>query len=505
MTIADDSLQAAGQAGARRASLPAVWAFVLAGCCAVITLVAVARLAAEVFGATILYPDEARLRQVLLLHAALAAALAGAGMRYRRKRAESRGRLRLLAVLTPLIMLVSADRICNYLVVPYSGTTAIFMHDPDLGWRLRPGAAGEWDGCQVIVNPKGLRGPELPYQKPAGEFRILFLGDSIAFAVGVTYEQGFAAGVQRLLAPRETVRRVTTLACAVPGYSPWQERILLEQEGLKYQPDLVVECFCLNDVTQPYKLIRFGGSELGTEAALTASPLDWSGLYRAALQARAYVEIRRNRNNPLRGLADLREKHLIEEPDSPLVQSAWRLATGELGKIAAVCRRNGVPVAVVCFPLREQVSAARDEDRPQQELRAFCSQQGIPCLDLLPGMRAWQEAHPTEGFPMRDSLHPNAIGHALVAEQIVEFLHRAGLVPSERRPSSDAKDLKSSSRLAGASPPPRAARSASSAPGRMSRPPLTSLRDVKGRRGADATCAREMPQPVEAGPRSEVR
>ena len=52
--------------------------------------------------------------------------------------------------------------------------------------------------------------------------------------------------------------------------------MFLRKEGIKYDPDLVVLSFVLNDVTEKFGLIRFGGSRLGFQLEHSILTLtDW--------------------------------------------------------------------------------------------------------------------------------------------------------------------------------------------------------------------------------------
>ena len=110
--------------------------------------------------------------------------------------------------------------------------TTIYLKDPDLGWRLRPNTTDVWYGATVKINSKGILGPELEYDKPPGVTRVLFLGDSVTFGDGLkTYEETFPFLIgQRLTA--QLKKPVEAINTGVGGYSPWQEAIYLEKEGI---------------------------------------------------------------------------------------------------------------------------------------------------------------------------------------------------------------------------------------------------------------------------------
>ena len=61
--------------------------------------------------------------------------------------------------------------------------------DPELGWRYVPGSVV----AGATINERGMRGPFLPEAKPAGHTRLLFIGDSTVFGLGLSLEESFAA------------------------------------------------------------------------------------------------------------------------------------------------------------------------------------------------------------------------------------------------------------------------------------------------------------------------
>jgi lysophospholipase L1-like esterase len=109
------------------------------------------------------------------------------------------------------------------------------MPDPELGFAAPPG--GSVAGYRL--NERGLRGPVLSPAKPTGHLRILFIGDSTCWGLGVPLERSFAAVSTRLLVQDYPGQILEFLVGAFPGYSSYQSKIVLEHL-LPMQPDLVV-------------------------------------------------------------------------------------------------------------------------------------------------------------------------------------------------------------------------------------------------------------------------
>ncbi len=100
-------------------------------------------------------------------------------------------------------------------------------------------------GERVSLNVRGYRGRALTLPKPGDRSRVIVLGDSIAFGLGVGDQETFTY----LLDARDNGIEAGNLA--VQGYGPDQELLVLLREGLRCDPDFVVMAFCLaNDFAE---------------------------------------------------------------------------------------------------------------------------------------------------------------------------------------------------------------------------------------------------------------
>lgn len=125
---------------------------------------------------------------------------------------------------------------------------ASFESSPNaiLRYVPKPGAAG--------ISAYGLRDRDYPLAKQAGTYRIVVLGDSIAF--GYCSPTEFVAPTdtfpklleQRLNDPvLEGHDRVEVINLSVSGYGTAQEIEFLRVKGLAFEPNLVLLAYCLND------------------------------------------------------------------------------------------------------------------------------------------------------------------------------------------------------------------------------------------------------------------
>jgi hypothetical protein len=103
------------------------------------------------------------------------------------------------------------------------------------------------DGAWTFAtNSRGLRDSrEFPYAKPAGTLRVIALGDSHTQGYEVRQSATFGAVLERYLRHRGV--RAEVLNAGVSGFSTAEELAYLENEGYRYQPDVVVLGFYAND------------------------------------------------------------------------------------------------------------------------------------------------------------------------------------------------------------------------------------------------------------------
>ena len=122
------------------------------------------------------------------------------------------------------------------------------MADEQLKYRHKPSWETRYGDVLITYNERGLRDrPILP--KAQDEFRILALGDSATFGWGVPQNEIFTSRLERILQSR-LQRTVRVINSGVGGYNTVQEVMYFKQEGISFQPDLVILTYVENDVEQ---------------------------------------------------------------------------------------------------------------------------------------------------------------------------------------------------------------------------------------------------------------
>jgi lysophospholipase L1-like esterase len=139
-----------------------------------------------------------------------------------------------------LVVLAGFEGLLHLLDLPRFDTCWVnkedfWVEDPELGFTYQPGRHVSWG----TINPLGLRGPAPPREKPPGTLRVLFIGDSTVYGVGIPEEATLYHTGVASLAARLPDREIDYLVGAIPGYSSYHSRVMLDRL-LPYDPDVVV-------------------------------------------------------------------------------------------------------------------------------------------------------------------------------------------------------------------------------------------------------------------------
>lgn len=305
-----------------------------------------------------------------------------------------------------------------------------YVADPILPFRPRPHAAGVTeltrDGTRYAFrhNSRGFRGAEWPAAKSPGTWRIVGLGDSFTYGAGAELEETYLARLAQHLARRPgcTVP-LEVINLGVSRYFPAAERLLLEAEGLRLAPDVVVVGVTPNDVIDTYlgldAVTVHESGHLVPRAAQALGPLAvtlalHSQLARTTLALALAPQGARGRAAPSDALY---EPGGFYEPD-------WQAMEADLAGLAALARRHGAHVVVVGIPQADFASPYVDAfDR---RLAAWGTREGIRYVSVLAALRRAAARAPM--YWPHDG-HCRPAGYAVIAERIAAVLARDHLVP----------------------------------------------------------------------------
>lgn len=310
------------------------------------------------------------------------------------------------------------------------------------------------------ISPQGTRDDAVELPKPAGTFRVLVLGDSLAYGASVAPEKTFPNRLEALLRER-AVPRAEVVNAAVSGYGPYNELHYYLSRGRRFGADVVVVAFCMNDVVNPR--LHWGDAP-GVEIPDAAIPnLDYDRRHvlprlRQAGDPRGRPEADAGppllKHSRLYGALEPALKRLFARPrdfgegqrvptyitgeDSISIEvlldessPEWLWLTSLYLRLRDAAREDGATLVVALFPLAYQL----DEGYPflpQQRLAAFCERNSIVSLDLLPAFkrRAKGDVFMLNNSGYHDVWHLTEEGHRASAEELLRLLGERGLLPA---------------------------------------------------------------------------
>jgi len=334
------------------------------------------------------------------------------------------------------------------------------------GWanvkgKTTPRSTAEFD-VEVAVNGKGLRGPEVDYKKPAGTRRILFVGDSFTLGYTVDEEQIFLRRLERELLARG--HQVQVLNGGTEGYSTDQELLWLQEEGLKFEPDIVVLAPYLNDIfwnsqakytrrEKPY--FELEGGELVRRTQLLEEPPEDSWFVRHTAFGATWKKFSLAKLIPTTRFGgrkvSLEDTPLLKTPPFQIEQ-AWTVTDALLLRFAEVAREVGRARVVALLvpnkweihtelkPPRTLPRVAKTDLAPgdsTDHFAATCAAAGFTVIDPRAALRARSEEG--EQLYFDKDWHWNAAGNQVVADVLLDrFLSDDLLGPGSQSTGSVA-------------------------------------------------------------------
>lgn len=316
----------------------------------------------------------------------------------------------------------------------------LFMQDPRVGHRLRPGAEARYTtpefSTHIAINPQGVRDDAPVGPKAPGEIRVVILGDSLVLSVQVEHDQTFAALLEQRLNADGGGRRWRVINAGVQGYGPVDAWLFYRHVIADLDPDLVLmTVFVGNDAVEAHDKVAWldaGAPPSGAVRDEAATRL------RRIVRASMVLQHVRLRWDLLKGrlAGPAAERplttYLAEAP--PEVRHGLDVSRRAFGLIADAAAARGARAGLVLMPARFQV-----DDADYGRLRDIVAEGGgtlvrdaattrfadalapldLPTIDLLPVLFS---APDRSGLFFQRNVHLTPRGHQVVADALVDFV-----------------------------------------------------------------------------------
>ncbi len=358
------------------------------------------------------------------------------------------------AILLALGLSEIAVRLCN----PQPIRPAMYQADPLYGRTTIPRLGGYWKEPEFShafqLNSLGFRDRERALRKPANTVRIIGLGDSFSWGVGVEQHETFLQQLEDTLNQSEDGMSHEVLNWGVPGWGTAQELLCLKHQAPAYHPDLVlIQYFKDDDLADNVYKSPF---RLTDEAGAVTHSADREPNVSRLIRATRYVPFYRVLTQHSQLLSLLRARLIIaaEQNDRrPLANTipgdsfayGLQLTEALLDELFSYTESVGWTTAMLIIPRKGELSASsagRDSGRRRRALDEarmlddVCRRHNIPRLDL------------SESFSQKDvSLlyysideHLTPYGHKVTAEATARFLNTHRLMNEPIKRASDVSD-----------------------------------------------------------------
>lgn len=324
----------------------------------------------------------------------------------------------------------------------------------EFSWELIPNVktiAKSYDGelINMNINSKGLRDSEYDYEKPPDVYRILVIGDSMTEGQGVRQEEIYSEVLEKRLGKNYEV-----ITAGVKAYGTAHELAFLKKEGLKYNPNLIIIGFCVNDIRDNaannlYFIQNGNLIENNIKFSYSKKLLNKIKSF-ANSNIQSYVFLRPKLGVTLTNimiktglaskspLAEVNQEErrvfrIFAKEPSEETKRGWELTKALLREVKQTAINNNAKIMLLAIPNKEQVNdsaASRfiqtynlsEEDldwtNPQKKLSDICQELNIPLLDPLETFRIEIK----ENNLYLEDPHWSAEGHKLASEELYNAL-----------------------------------------------------------------------------------
>jgi lysophospholipase L1-like esterase len=272
----------------------------------------------------------------------------------------------------------------------------------------RPNLRAMNAGAFYRTNSAGFRGPEVSRRPAPGTFRVVVAGDSVTMGHGVAEADAYPARLEALLREAGWRPRVEVLNLGLSGTNLHSVAGRIERIGLPQHPDLIVYGFTVNDIKGPDYRADARPSEAvarrDQHLRFAESP---SYLLRSVWPR--WLTLRDLVFRPPGSLGHEIHSNFFENPP------AWEHFTAGLDRLVEIGTREGVCVHVLIHTFLAQLDWLHPFDDVYERVAGAARERGLTVTETFPSFRG------EDALALRVHFadpHPNASGHALLADSL---------------------------------------------------------------------------------------
>lgn len=291
----------------------------------------------------------------------------------------------------------------------------LMVYDSQRGWAMRPNLRDRTmsPGWITNTNARGIRGQEdYPYERTPNTTRIVTLGDSYTFGFEVNDDESYSSHLAGLV-------NAEVLNLGVPGYGHDQMLLYLQQEGVKYHPNVVILGYLRMDKMRNSLPFSFAAKPT---FELAAGRLELRGVPVPDLHSILDNEIYRSSLFDLASMMGSRYRASSgtrENDENDLTEAI-------VSEMDRVCRENGSTLVVAYLPQNaRELNGQIPTDAHFVE--DVCLRHHIHFRDVSPALKAGMSTGTVRRI-QRMPRHFNSSESNVIAQDLREYLREQGLV-----------------------------------------------------------------------------
>ena len=261
-----------------------------------------------------------------------------------------------IGFMLPLGLAEAGLRVAGAILPGDYQTVSFAEAHPEFGRRNKPGAG--WKKTSeftswIEINSKGLRGAEIDYPKPAGEYRILVTGDSFTFAEQVNQGETFSQRLEDRLNAEQPGLHYRVLNAGSNGWATANELVYVAKEGVRFKPDVVIVALYLgNDIGDNFSRVATVQNAVDADLALRGADA-FEGPRRLLRKSELYTVFESGvlaklpwwGDNGGSNSSDRKPPRNLEE-----AQEAWAISEKLLDRMRDVSESQGARFVVMVVP-----------------------------------------------------------------------------------------------------------------------------------------------------------
>jgi hypothetical protein len=312
-------------------------------------------------------------------------------------------------------VIASQKLIYNIEMVKYA--KELKMRDPqgEVSHVHRPSSSAHLMGVDIALNSLGDRGPELKNPKSPDCKRILVLGSSITMGWGVPFEKTFTATTESLLNtnhPFGPAISFEVVNAGIGNYNNYFQSKLFERQYPVVKPDMVVLHYFISDVSP---------RGMGRDSFILKHS------YLAAFLFDRWSQIKLKFSGEYKDLFTY-YKDLYADDSVP-----WKQTQSQILAMRDRAAKDGVPFLVMIIPDIHDLAPGTPYEALYKKMETTFKGMNLPTISAFDAFQKQFGSDVSQLWIQSDDPHPNAKGHALMAD--ILYTNLAASDPLKLKPA----------------------------------------------------------------------